>query len=134
MTLCSFGLALLSYWQGPISLIYLSLLGVGISRAFSAPTRWALVEALPLMWRLHVPGTGAMISKDSSPSRGAAPNAIPRNALVSVAVIEVPLGSRTDRCASVENSVNLPRDGAGIATLLSNVAPAGIAPVIAGAV
>jgi MFS family permease len=40
---CSLGLAALSYFQGPVPLVYLCLLLVGISRAFSAPARWALL-------------------------------------------------------------------------------------------
>jgi MFS family permease len=39
----SLGLAAISFFEGPIPLIYLCLLLAGISRAFSAPARWALV-------------------------------------------------------------------------------------------
>ncbi len=35
--ICSIGLALLSFTQGPIVWIYLCLLGIGVSRAFNAP-------------------------------------------------------------------------------------------------
>jgi MFS family permease len=37
LALCSFGLAVLSFFQGPIMLIYLCLLGIGIARAFNDP-------------------------------------------------------------------------------------------------
>jgi MFS family permease len=43
MTAAALGLALLSFFQGPLALIYVCLLLTGISRAFSAPARWALV-------------------------------------------------------------------------------------------
>jgi MFS family permease len=42
----SFSLAYLSIVEGPISLIYLSLLVLGTSRSFSAPARWSLIPAL----------------------------------------------------------------------------------------
>jgi predicted MFS family arabinose efflux permease len=42
--LASLGLAALSFFQGPIPLIYLCLLTTGCSRSFSAPARWALVS------------------------------------------------------------------------------------------
>jgi MFS family permease len=43
MALASVGLAALSFFEGPIPLIYLCLLAAGVSRAFSMPARWALV-------------------------------------------------------------------------------------------
>jgi MFS family permease len=43
MVLASSSLAALSRWEGPVSLIYLNLLVVGSSRAFSNPARWSLV-------------------------------------------------------------------------------------------
>src|SRR5262249_30127501 len=46
MVCASLGLASLSLVQGPIPLIYLCLLLVGTSRAFSQPVRWALVPLL----------------------------------------------------------------------------------------
>jgi MFS family permease len=39
----SLGLAALSFFEGPVPLIYVCLLLAGICRAFSAPARWALV-------------------------------------------------------------------------------------------
>jgi MFS family permease len=53
MACASLGLAALSFFQGPVPLMYVCLLIVGISQAFNAPARWALVpqvvpaEALP---------------------------------------------------------------------------------------
>jgi len=45
---CSFGLALLSFFEGPIWLIYLCLLGFGISRAFNDPASSTLIpETVP---------------------------------------------------------------------------------------
>ncbi len=44
--LASLGLAALSFRQGPIALIYVCLLGVGISRAFNMPARSALLQQL----------------------------------------------------------------------------------------
>jgi MFS family permease len=41
--LTSIALAALSWWQGPVALIYLCLLVVGVARAFSVPARWALL-------------------------------------------------------------------------------------------
>jgi MFS family permease len=43
MSLASLSLAALSFWEGPVPLIYLCLLVAGVSRAFSMPARWALV-------------------------------------------------------------------------------------------
>jgi MFS family permease len=40
----TFGLAGLSYFEGPILLIYLCLLLSGIGQAFNAPARWALIS------------------------------------------------------------------------------------------
>ena len=46
--ICSFGLALLSYFEGPITLIYLCLLGFGIARAFNDPASSTLIpETVP---------------------------------------------------------------------------------------
>jgi MFS family permease len=46
--LCSFGLGLLSYFQGPLVLVYVCLLGIGIARAFNDPAASTLVpEAVP---------------------------------------------------------------------------------------
>ena len=42
---CSLGLALLSFFQGPLLLIYLCLLGIGISRAFNDPAVSTLLPA-----------------------------------------------------------------------------------------
>jgi MFS family permease len=39
----SLGLAALSFWQGPVPLIYLCLIIVGVARAFNVPARWALL-------------------------------------------------------------------------------------------
>jgi MFS family permease len=43
MALASLGLAGLSFYDGPVLLVYLCLVWTGVSRAFSAPARWALV-------------------------------------------------------------------------------------------
>jgi MFS family permease len=43
MALTSLGLAALSLLEGPVPLVYLCLLLAGVSQAFSAPARWALV-------------------------------------------------------------------------------------------
>ena len=46
--LCSLGLGSLSYFQGPLILIYVCLLGIGIARAFNDPAASTLVpEAVP---------------------------------------------------------------------------------------
>ena len=46
--LCALGLGLLSYFQGPLVLIYVCLLGIGIARAFNDPAASTLVpEAVP---------------------------------------------------------------------------------------
>jgi MFS family permease len=42
----SLGLALVSYWQGPIPLIYACIALAGIGNAFSFPARWALLPQL----------------------------------------------------------------------------------------
>lgn len=45
---CSLGLALLSFFQGPLLLIYLCLLGIGIARAFNDPaTSTLLPQTVP---------------------------------------------------------------------------------------
>src|ERR1700722_4181348 len=46
MLLVSLGLALLSWFQGPIPLIFLCLLLAGVSRAFTAPARSALLSLI----------------------------------------------------------------------------------------
>lgn len=47
-SLCSLGLALLSYFEGPLILIYVCLLGIGIARAFNDPAASTLVpESVP---------------------------------------------------------------------------------------
>ena len=46
MLLASSGLALLSYRQGPVSLIYVCLLLVGIAQAVSRPARWSFLPQL----------------------------------------------------------------------------------------
>jgi MFS family permease len=46
MLLASTGLALLSYRQGPVSLIYVCLLLAGISQAISRPARWSFLPQL----------------------------------------------------------------------------------------
>lgn len=49
LALCSLGLALLSFFQGPLILIYLCLLGIGIARAFNDPaTSTLLPQTIPL--------------------------------------------------------------------------------------
>jgi MFS family permease len=45
---CAFGLALLSFFQGPLALIYLFLLGIGVARAFNDPASSTLLpQAVP---------------------------------------------------------------------------------------
>jgi MFS family permease len=46
MALASAGLATLSYLEGPIVLVYLCLLVVGISQAVNSPARWAILPQL----------------------------------------------------------------------------------------
>jgi hypothetical protein len=41
--ICSFGLAALSFWQGPLILIYVCLLGIGVGRAFNDPASSTLI-------------------------------------------------------------------------------------------
>jgi MFS family permease len=43
MVICAAGLATLSHLHGPVALMYLFLLLVGVARAFSAPARWSLL-------------------------------------------------------------------------------------------
>jgi MFS family permease len=43
LAFCSLGLAVLSFNQGPLALIYLCLLGIGIARAFNEPASATLV-------------------------------------------------------------------------------------------
>jgi MFS family permease len=48
LALCSVGLALLSFFQGPLILIYLCLLGIGIARSFNDPaTSTLLPQTIP---------------------------------------------------------------------------------------
>jgi MFS family permease len=48
LAVCALGLGLLSWFQGPLLLIYLCLLGIGISRAFNDPaTSTLLPQAVP---------------------------------------------------------------------------------------
>lgn len=48
LAFCAFGLGLLSYFQGPLILIYTCLLGIGIARAFNDPAASTLLpEAVP---------------------------------------------------------------------------------------
>jgi MFS family permease len=48
MGLCSLGLAILSYTQGSLPLIYLCLFGIGVARAFNDPASSALIpETVP---------------------------------------------------------------------------------------
>lgn len=43
LAICSLGLALLSFLQGPLFLIYLCLLGIGVARAFNDPASATLI-------------------------------------------------------------------------------------------
>jgi MFS family permease len=43
MAIASLGLTLVSWFHGPVLLVYVCLLIVGVGRAFSAPARWALI-------------------------------------------------------------------------------------------
>jgi MFS family permease len=48
LALCSLGLAILSFFQGPLVLIYLCLLGIGIARSFNDPASSTLLpQAVP---------------------------------------------------------------------------------------
>jgi MFS family permease len=53
LMLASLGLAALSVLEGPVPLIYLCLILVGVSRAFGAPARWALVSEVVPAEHLH---------------------------------------------------------------------------------
>jgi MFS family permease len=44
--LAALGLAALSFWEGPILLVYVCLFLSGISRSLSAPARWALLSQI----------------------------------------------------------------------------------------
>ncbi len=46
LILASVGLAVVSAWQGPVSLVYACLTLVGTASAFALPTRWAIVPQL----------------------------------------------------------------------------------------
>jgi MFS family permease len=46
MSITALGLAALSYWQGPVALVYVCLFFAGVSQAFNSPARWSL---LPLI-------------------------------------------------------------------------------------
>ena len=87
-----------------------------------------------LMRIVHVPGKGSAISKPSKPGSAAAKNVIPFAVLVSLTVMATPFGSRSERCASVERTVNRTSEVAAIPTGLSTVCPAGIELLIAGAI
>src|SRR5262249_30075554 len=43
MAVSALGLAVLSYFQGPIPVVSVCLLAIGVSRAFGNPARWSLV-------------------------------------------------------------------------------------------
>jgi len=70
----SLGLAALSFWEGPVFLVYLCLLMVGVARAFNVPARWALLprviapEMLPnaVTWN----SSGFFIARASGPPLG----------------------------------------------------------------
>ena len=70
----SLGLATLSFWQAPLALMYLCLVMVGVSRAFSVPARWALLprvipmEMLPnaVTWN----SSGFQIANVAGPALG----------------------------------------------------------------
>ncbi len=48
LAICSLGLGLLSFWEGPLWLIYLCLLGIGVARAFNDPASSTLLpETVP---------------------------------------------------------------------------------------
>jgi MFS family permease len=49
----SLGLAALSFWQGPVVLVFVCLLLTGVVTAFSAPARWALVPQVVPAVDLH---------------------------------------------------------------------------------
>jgi MFS family permease len=51
--LTSLGLAALSFWQGPVPLVFGCLLLTGVVTAFSAPARWALVPQVVPASALH---------------------------------------------------------------------------------
>ncbi|HLN26600.1 MAG TPA: MFS transporter [Gemmataceae bacterium] len=53
MALASLGLALLSYYQGPIPLVYLCLLFIGTCGAFNFPARWSLLPQVVTESELH---------------------------------------------------------------------------------
>ncbi len=48
LALCSLGLAIISFAQGPIALVYACLFGIGVARAFSSPASETLLpQAVP---------------------------------------------------------------------------------------
>lgn len=48
LAICSLGLGLLSFWEGPLWLIYFCLLGIGVARAFNDPASSTLLpETVP---------------------------------------------------------------------------------------
>ncbi len=51
--LTSLVLAALSFWQGPVLLMYLCLLVVGVARAFAVPARWSLLPQVIPPEQLH---------------------------------------------------------------------------------
>src|SRR4051794_23336838 len=46
MAVASLGLAALSYWRGPVGLIYAALTVAGIAHAVSMPARWSILRQL----------------------------------------------------------------------------------------
>jgi MFS family permease len=74
MALAAIGLAAISFLQGPVPLIYVFLLLSGISRAFSAPCRWALVPMVVPIEHLNNAVTwnssGWQIASVAGPSLG----------------------------------------------------------------
>jgi len=84
LTLCSLGLAVLSYSQGPLLLIYTCLLLTGVARAFNKPSNDALVPQLvPLdifsnaaTWN----SSGVQLAKVLGPALGGLMIAVQRSA------------------------------------------------------
>jgi MFS family permease len=70
----SLGLTALSFWHGPVPVMFLCLLMVGVGRAFNVPARWALLprvistELLPnaVTWN----STGFFIARAAGPPLG----------------------------------------------------------------
>jgi MFS family permease len=74
MALAAMGLAALSYFKGPIPLIYVCLLVAGVARAFGMPARWALlpqvVPANTLANAVTWNSTGWQIASTAGPALG----------------------------------------------------------------